>query len=133
VRRNLDRLTTSSFVSQFKPTDAESFKRFLSEAATSQREKDLPALTGYWNRALQDSSNLYIYRTGDRILGAIQVGNEANALEVKLLQSIQSGVGTRLMQQAARISIQRGYQGRIVLNSYPESVGESEILIHPGC
>jgi RHS repeat-associated protein len=113
---------TTGAVSRFKSTDVDAFKQFLTEAAAAQSQRNVPALTGYWNRALEDVNNLYVYRIGDRIVGAIQVGKEAGALEVKLLQSIQPGVGTELMRQAVRTSIEQGYQGRLILTSYPESV-----------
>jgi hypothetical protein len=111
-------------VRPYNSSDLEAFKQFISEAAESQSQKGVPALTGYWERALQDPSSLFVYTTGDRIVGAIQIGNEANALEVKLLQSIQpgGGIGTQLMQQAVRVSIEKGYERRLILESYPESV-----------
>lgn len=76
------------------------------------------------------SENLFVYRVGDKIMGAMKISDAGNALTIKMLEGFGGGAGTELVKAAVQESIRRGYGGQIVLYAadYPQVISFYENL-----
>ncbi|NJN99956.1 MAG: hypothetical protein HC875_40545 [Anaerolineales bacterium] len=134
--------TAGNTISQLGKSDVQSLIQFGDETISINGSN---SFAGTWygaaNEIAQGVSDpnitTFVSRTGDRIVGAMQVFNGNNALHVSVMESIESGTGTRLMQTAAQESIKRGFGGQLTFNAVTkdgirlaEKIGAT--LIHAG-
>lgn len=116
-------------ISKFKPSDLAALNRFADKAPSVQAARDLKPIGDTWKvwaemalGSSQTANNLFIYRVGNQIVGAMKVTSGQTTLKITHLEGFGGGAGTRLMQAAVRESIARGYEGRITLNAAAKSV-----------
>jgi RHS repeat-associated protein len=121
--------TATGIVSKFKPSDVEALGNFADEAPSIQAGRNMESFGSTWRAwgqaavAMDDvADDLFVYRAGDRITGAMKVANGEAVLKVTHLEALGGGAGTSLLQAAVRESMARGYSGQLLLNSSQQAV-----------
>ncbi len=121
--------TATGVVSKFKPSDVEALGNFADEAPSIQAGRNMESFGNTWKAwgqavATMDdiADDLFVYRAGERITGAMKVANGETVLKVTHLEALGGGAGTRLLQAAVRESMARGYSGQLLLNSSQQAV-----------
>lgn len=113
-------------ISKFQPSDAKAVAQFANEAPVVQAQRRFDSFGQVWNNVSSDPNavnDLFIHRTGERVTGMMEVVSRqnSNALEVKLLEG-WGGAGTKLMQTAVQESINRGFDGRLILHAKDQAM-----------
>ncbi|MBI1879535.1 MAG: RHS repeat-associated core domain-containing protein [Chloroflexi bacterium] len=98
-------------ISQLGASEAQALNEFADSVSNKVFENYWRDLASRISQSPNIANNVFVEKSGDRVVGAMEVVNRANALEVNVLQSLErgSGTGTRLMQSAVQESMARGY------------------------
>ena len=115
-----------SGVGRYQPGDLEALKRFSVRARMVNEKRSF----GRWFETFAESGmtdNLWVYRSGDEIGGAMRVkgpyhslrGEKIVALELGELESVQKGAGLALTKEGIMESKRLGLGGRIIYVSAP--------------
>jgi len=128
-------LPNSGNVSTFTPFDSDDLRDFGKRAPAIQSDRGQKSFAdtwGAWADLIDDgrvnSSDILIYRSDGKIMGAMKIASGPNALKITHLEGLGNGAGTRLIQAAIDESINRGYDGRIMLEAASQAVGFYEKL-----
>jgi RHS repeat-associated protein len=115
-------------VSPAKPTDAPAIREFGRRAESVQEARNQRSFSSLWWDFFAEqieggaTEGWFVHRSGEEITGMMKIAPGRGMLEVKWLEGLGGGAGTRLMQAAVMQSMARGYGGAIYLHSAEQAI-----------
>jgi hypothetical protein len=115
-------------VSAAKPADAPAIRAFGRKAEVVQKARGQRSFDSLWWDFFAEkieggaTEGWFVHRSGGEITGMMKAVPGGGMLEVKWLEGLGGGAGTRLMQAAVMRSMARGYGGAIYLHPAPQAI-----------